>query len=87
MPNIEISHGCAKGERPLVPQVCRVIEITQETPDVKSFRLQTLDGKKPFDSKPGQLGMFGVLDAGEDFFGFQHKCTSLFESCPPSADR
>ena len=65
---IEISHGCAKGERPLVPQVCRIIEITEETPDVKSFRLQTLDGKKPFDCEPGQLGMFGLLTYGECMF-------------------
>ena len=68
MPSIEISHGCAKGERPLVPQVCRVVEITEETPDVKSFRLQTLDGKKPFDCEPGQLGMFGLLQYGECMF-------------------
>ena len=68
MPSIEISHGCAKGERPLVPQVCKVIEITEETPDVKSFRLQTLDGEKPWDCEPGQLGMFGLLQYGECMF-------------------
>ena len=62
---IQIEHGGASGDRPLIPQVCKLIKITEETSDVKSFRLQTLDGKMPFDSKPGQLGMFGVLDAGE----------------------
>ena len=65
---IPVEHGGATGERPLIPQVCKLIKITQETPDVKSFRLQTLDGKKPFDAEPGQLGMYGVLDAGECMF-------------------
>jgi NAD(P)H-flavin reductase len=65
---IPVEHGGATGERPLIPQVCKLIKITQETPDVKSFRLQTLDGKKPFDAEPGQLGMYGVLDSGECMF-------------------
>ena len=65
---IHIEHGGATGERPLIPQVCKLIKITEETSDVKSFRMQTLDGKKPFDAKPGQLGMFGVLDSGECMF-------------------
>ncbi len=68
MPNIEISHGCAKGEKPLIPQVCQVVEITDETADVKSFRLQTPDGKKPFDCEPGQLGMLSIIPAGECMF-------------------
>ena len=68
MASIEIAHGCAKGERPLVPQVCRVSKIIEETPDVKSFQLVTLDGKKPFDCEPGQLGMFGLLAYGECMF-------------------
>ena len=65
---IPVEHGGATGERPLIPQVCKLIKITQETPDVKSFRLQTLAGKKPFDAEPGQLGMYGVLDSGECMF-------------------
>ena len=68
MSSIEIAHGCAKGERPLIPQVCRVLQITEETPDVKSFKIVTLDGKKPFDCEPGQLGMLGMLPYGESMF-------------------
>ena len=68
MPNIEIEHGCAKGSTPLIPMICKVIEITEETPDVKSFKLQKLDGSKPFDCKPGQLGMFGQLNCSESMF-------------------
>ena len=80
MPSIEISHGCAKGERPLIPQVCRVIEITQETPDVKSFRLQTLDGKKPFDCEPGQLGMFGPTEILYSFDTYQFNDYSRYDA-------
>jgi len=68
MSSIEISHGCAKGERPLIPQVCKVLQITEETPDVKSFKIVTLDGRKPFDCEPGQLGMLGLLPYGESMF-------------------
>ncbi|MGI6216580.1 MAG: FAD/NAD(P)-binding protein [Coriobacteriales bacterium] len=68
MPSIEISHGCAKGERPLIPQVCKIDKITEETPDVKSFRVVTLDGKKPFECEPGQLGMLGLFEYGESMF-------------------
>lgn len=69
MPSIKISHGCAQGDpQALVPQVCKVIEITEETADVKTFKLSTLDGKRPFDSKPGQLGMFSFISEGESMF-------------------
>lgn len=68
MPDIEISHGCAKGGEPFIPQVCQVIDIIEETSDVKTFRLSTLDGKRPFDSKPGQLGMFSFMSEGECMF-------------------
>ena len=77
---IEISHGCAKGERPLIPQVCRVTEITQETPDVKSFRLVTLDGKKPFDCEPGQLGMFGLCRTASACSSCRRKAMNGFNS-------
>jgi len=53
---------------PLVPQVCRVIGITQETPDVKTFRVQTPDGQKPFSPMPGQLSMLSLLGVGEGMF-------------------
>ena len=58
---IVIEHGCARGGEPFIPQVCKIVEIVQETDDVKSFKLSTLDGKKPFESKPGQLGMFSFI--------------------------
>lgn len=65
---IKIDHECSCEKNPLVPSVCKVIEITEETDDVKSFKVQTLDGGKPFDFKPGQLGMFGIASFGECMF-------------------
>ena len=66
---ITVEHGCTEGNaRPLVPQVCRIVDIVSETADVKSFRLATREGKRPFDSRPGQLGMFSFLPEGECMF-------------------
>ncbi|MCL1836428.1 MAG: FAD/NAD(P)-binding protein [Treponema sp.] len=53
---------------PLLPQICKVIDINKETPDVKKFRIQTEDGKKPFTTMPGQLGMLSLLGVGEGMF-------------------
>lgn len=68
MAKIEISHGCARGGEPFIPQVCKIVDIVEETADVKSFKISTLDGKKPFDSKPGQLGMLSFISEGESMF-------------------
>ncbi len=65
---IEIDHDCSCEKNALVPTVCKVIQITEETGDVKSFKVQTLDGRRPFDFVPGQLGMFGIADQGECMF-------------------
>jgi len=55
-------------ENPLIPVFCRIIKITEETPDVKTFRLQTKDGAKPFAPMPGQLAMISSIGAGEAMF-------------------
>lgn len=50
----------------LIPVVCKVIDIRQDTPDVKTFRVVTPDGKKPFDHRPGQCAMLsgpGISEA------------------------
>lgn len=68
MTSIQINHECARAGEPYVPQMCVVTGIVEETADVKTFRLQTQDGRKPFDSKPGQLAMFSFLSEGESMF-------------------
>ena len=64
----DVKHECTCHDNPLVPQLCKVIHITQETPDVQTYRIQTMDGKRPFTPMPGQLGMFSLLGVGEAMF-------------------
>ena len=52
----------------LVPTLCEVTKIVDETPDVKTFFVSTKDGKKPFTPMPGQLGMFSLINVGEGMF-------------------
>lgn len=48
-----------------IPYVGKIIGITQETPDVKTFRVVGLDGKKLFEHIPGQCAMLIVPGVGE----------------------
>ena len=49
----------------LIPQVVTVTDIRVETPDVKTFRIVTPEGKKPFEHIPGQCAMLSVPGVGE----------------------
>ena len=53
---------------PLIPAVCVVTKIRVDTPDVKTFRVVGLDGKKPFVHIPGQCAMLSVPGVGEALF-------------------
>ena len=48
----------------LIPMVGQVIDIRQDTPDVKTFRVVGLDGKKLFEHIPGQCAMLSVPGVG-----------------------
>ena len=52
----------------LIPSVAVVTDIRTDTPDVKTFRVVTHDGKKPFDHKPGQCAMLSIPGVGEAMF-------------------
>ncbi|MDR1815445.1 MAG: FAD/NAD(P)-binding protein [Clostridiales Family XIII bacterium] len=65
---------------PLLPAACRIIGITDETPDVKTFRLQTQGGAKPFAPMPGQLAMISVPGAGEAMFSITAQGEDWIES-------
>lgn len=65
---VKIDHECSCEKNPLVPQVCRIIDIRDETWDVKTFRAQTPDGRRPFLPGPGQLGMWSLPGVGEAMF-------------------
>ncbi|MDO4573046.1 MAG: FAD/NAD(P)-binding protein [Clostridia bacterium] len=66
--------------REMTPVFCRVLQITDETPDVKTFRIQGLDGKKPFAPRPGQLGMLSVAGVGEAMFSITAQGGDWIES-------
>lgn len=48
-----------------IPYVGKIIDIKDETPDVKTFRVVGLDGKKLFEHIPGQCAMLIVPGVGE----------------------
>lgn len=63
-------------KEPLIPMVCEIVAIRQDTPDVKTFRVLTLDGKKPFIHKPGQCAMLSMPGVGEALFSITSSPTN-----------
>ncbi len=61
-----MSDNCTCGN-PLVPSIARVVDIIDETPDVKTFYVTGDDGI-PFPVMPGQLAMVSLLPVGEGMF-------------------
>ncbi len=53
---------------PLIPMLAQVTDIRRDTPDVKTFRVVGMDGKKPFVHIPGQCAMLSVPGIGEALF-------------------
>lgn len=60
----------------LIPVVCEVTNIRKDTPDVKTFRVVTLDGKKPFEHMPGQCAMVSIPGVGEALFSITSSPTN-----------
>ncbi len=52
----------------LIPQLAVVTAIRQDTPDVKTFRVEGLNGEKLFDHMPGQCAMVTLPGVGEAMF-------------------
>ena len=50
---------------PLMPVIGVVTDIRIDTPDVKTFRVVTPDGKKAFEHIPGQCAMLSIPGVGE----------------------
>ncbi|MGN1081492.1 MAG: FAD/NAD(P)-binding protein, partial [Acutalibacteraceae bacterium] len=57
-------------------QVCVVDQVRQDTPDVKTFRVLTPDGKKPFEHMPGQCAMVSIPGIGEGMFSITSSPTN-----------
>lgn len=52
---------------PLMPQMATILDITTETPDIKTLRVVGREGM-PFDFMPGQCAMLSVPPVGEAIF-------------------
>ena len=50
-------------KEPLIPKIGVVTDIRIDTPDVKTFRVVTPDGKKAFEHMPGQCAMLSIPGA------------------------
>ncbi|GAB4253670.1 MAG: FAD/NAD(P)-binding protein [Thermoleophilia bacterium] len=55
---------------PYLPEIATVVEIIQETPNIKSFRVRFDDEEvmKNFSFAPGQVGQLGIFGVGEATF-------------------
>lgn len=60
----------------LMPTVAVVTDVRKDTPDVKTFRVVTPDGKKPFEHKPGQCAMLSIPGVGEALFSITSSPTN-----------
>ena len=61
---------------PLIPMIGVVTDIRMDTPDVKTFRVVGLDGKKPFEHMPGQCAMLSMPGIGEALFSITSSPTN-----------
>ncbi len=55
-------------ESPLTPSVVEIMDIVEETSDVKTFYVKKPEGGVPFDVMPGQLAMVSHVPVGEGMF-------------------
>ena len=60
----------------LIPKVGVVTDIRKDTPDVKTFRVVGLDGKKLFNHMPGQCAMVSIPGVGECMFSITSSPTN-----------
>ena len=60
----------------LIPVVGVVTDIRKDTPDVKTFRVVTPSGVKPFEHMPGQCAMLSIPGVGEAMFSITSSPTN-----------
>ena len=63
---------------PLIPMLGEVTAIRTDTPDVKTFRVMGIDGKKPFIHIPGQCAMLSMPGVGEALFSITSSPTEPY---------
>ncbi len=60
----------------LIPVIGVVTDIRIDTPDVKTFRVVTPEGVKPFEHMPGQCAMLSIPGVGEAMFSITSSPTN-----------
>ena len=60
----------------LIPLVGVITDVRIDTPDIKTFRVVTVDGKKAFDHRPGQCAMLSIPGVGEAMFSITSSPTN-----------
>ena len=63
-------------KEPLMPVIGVVTDIRIDTPDVRTFRVVTPNGEKPFIHKPGQCAMLSMPGVGEAMFSITSSPTN-----------
>ncbi len=63
-------------EDTLIPKIGVITEITQQTHDVKTFRVNAPEGGKVFEHLPGQCAMISVPGVGEAMFSITSSPTN-----------
>lgn len=60
----------------LIPKIGVITDVRIDTPDIKTFRVVTSDGVKPFEHRPGQCAMLSVPGVGEAMFSITSSPTN-----------
>lgn len=60
----------------LIPKIGVITDVRIDTPDIKTFRVVTPDGVKPFEHRPGQCAMLSVPGVGEAMFSITSSPTN-----------
>ena len=63
-------------EDTLIPKLAVITDVRIDTPDIKTFRVVTPDGKKAFDHQPGQCAMLSIPGVGEAMFSITSSPTN-----------
>ena len=63
-------------EEALIPKLGVITDVRIDTPDIKTFRVVTPDGKKVFEHRPGQCAMLSIPGVGEAMFSITSSPTN-----------
>lgn len=60
----------------LIPKIGVITDIRIDTPDIKTFRVVSTEGKKLFEHRPGQCAMLSIPGVGEAMFSITSSPTN-----------